>query len=328
MAATTTRTPIGNEHIDEFLDDVHGLKSDGTYQTRHSDLKNFYGWMQDNGHDDVTELSARDIRKYLIWNDRQGYAPATIQSRYMSVTMLFKELSGIYDVIDEDDNPMENLDYMSVSGLMEGTKKTDDDPDNVVFVTPEEVNMMCEDAPNPQHRNQLILRILFQTGVRVQECRDMKLEHVDRDERSIQIHSQKTDDWRTVWWQPGKVDTLMAMWVDHLRDTHSPAAESDHLFLTNRSEKLGKSRIQEMVRDTAKRAGIQSVLYTDPAGKDHHRITPHAFRHGHCVNAVRNDIDIAFVREHVGHESIETTKRYLQFKEEEIRDAYHRFDTA
>lgn len=325
-AESTKRTPVGDELIDEFLDDVHGLKSAGTYRARHSDLKNFYKWMQENDEDDVTELSARDLRKYIIWNDRQGYAPATIQSRYMSVAMFYKELSGVYEVLDE--NPMDDLDYSSVSGLMEGTKKSNGGPDDLVYVTPDEVEMMVEHVPKPETRNQLILRILFQTGVRVQELRDIQLENVNRNERSILIYSQKVDNWRTVWWQPGPVDTLMSMWTERLRNTHSPAKDSDHLFLTNRSEKLGKSRIQDMVRDAAKRADIQTVLYTDPRGRKHYRLTPHSFRHGHCVHAVRNDIDIAFVQEHVGHDSIETTKKYLQFKPDDVRDAYQRFGSS
>jgi integrase/recombinase XerD len=166
---------------------------------------------------------------------------------------------------------------------------------------------------------------LFDTGVRAQELRDMKLEHVDRDKRSIQVYSQKTDDWRTVYWQPGPIDTLIGMWLDHLRPTKAPAGDSPYLFLTNRSEQLSNRRIREIVNQSAENAGIQEVLFTDPSGADRKRVTPHTLRHGHAVHAVRQDIDIAFIQEHMSHNDISTTKTYLQFKPSDIQDEYAKF---
>jgi integrase/recombinase XerD len=190
---------------------------------------------------------------------------------------------------------------------------------------------MIKHVPNPETRNQLVLRLLFETGVRNHELHHMKVEHIDRDERSIQVQNRKTkdhgddDSWRTVWWQPGPTDTLISTWIDHLRDTNYSARKSDRLFVTERSGNLAKRRISELVSQVADKAGIQEVLYTDPSGADRKRVTPHTLRHGHAVHAVRQGIDIAFIQEHMGHNDISTTKTYLQFKPSDIQDEYAKF---
>ena len=318
----------GNEHIDRFLNDEKGFKSEGTWKTRRSDLKNFYNWVTKEKEGKVVSITALDVREYLRWNSTKGYAPATIMSRYNSVHSLYDSLSGIYDEID--DNPTDDLKYSNVKGIMEGTRKTEESSDDFIHITPDEVDLMVENAPKPKTRNQLMFRLLFQTGIRAQECRDIKLENVDTDKRAINVYSEKIikeeNSWRTVYYQPS-LDTLMSIWLNQIRHTNAPAEESEYLFVTNRSEKLGKSRIQEIVRKTAKEAGIQKEQYVDPSGKTHHRITPHAFRHGHCMKAIKDGIDIAFVSEHAGHQTLDMTKRYLESIEDDVQNAYKSFET-
>lgn len=326
----TSRPDIGNKHIDQFLNGIKGLKAEGTWKTRHSDLKNFYGWIKDEDKGKITDLSGLDIRDYILWNSNAGYAPATISSRYNSVHALYEELSGIQKVLDE--NPMDDIRYKNLKGVLEGTKKTEGNSDDFIHITPEEVDLMVENAPKPKTRNELMFRLMFHTGIRVQECRDIKLEDVDPDNRAIGVcckkvahDNSKDDGWRNVYYQPS-LNTLMRLWLDQIRETNAPAEESEYLFLTNRSEKLGKSRIQRIVRDTAKEAGIQKALYVDPAGKTHYRITPHAFRHGYCMHAIKCGIDISYVSEHAGHKTLDMTKRYLDSIEEDVQEAHKKFD--
>ncbi|HET7324953.1 MAG TPA: tyrosine-type recombinase/integrase [Halococcus sp.] len=333
---TASRPPIGDEHIDRFLDRVKGRKSEGTWKGRHTDLKQFHNWIVENEKGDVTDLSAQDIDSYLTQTKNKGYAPHTVERHYHSIRALYRSLGGYFGVLNEEDNPLEDFEYEWVKDLMGGSKKTEGGRDDFIHITPEEVDLMVENAPKPRTRNQLMFRLLFQTGVRAQECRDIRLEDVSPagvyhndsypDGRAIDVYSQKTDEWRTVCYQPS-LDTLMSLWLNQIRETYAMAEKSEYLFLTNRSEKLGRSRIQELVRETAEEAGIQKELYVDPNGKTHHRITPHAFRHGHCMHAVKQDIDIAFVSEHAGHSSLNMTKRYLEAIDSGVQNAYKRFES-
>ena len=321
---------IDGEHIDRFIDDQKAFKSEGTARARFYALRSFSEWFNDvhlNGDDkEITDLRAIDVTDYLKWLNKEGYAPKTIAARYDAVDQLFKELSGEYRVIDE--NPVENINYRKVSSLMDGTKKTDESSDEFVHITPEEVDLMCEHAPKPKTRNKLLFRLLFQTGMRSHECRELKLKNVDTERRSIEVYSskpqKKKDRWRTAYYQPS-LDTLMNIWINHSRPRYTTAKNSEYLFVTNRSEKFGKTRIEDLVRQTAELAEIQSVLNKDVNGIEHYRITPHAFRHGHCMQAVKQGIDISFVAEMVGHQSLDMTRKYLDAIDTEIPNAYRKF---
>jgi len=326
----TTRPPIGDENIDRYLDRIKGRKAEGTWKGRHSDLKHFHGWIVENEKSNVTDVTPQDIDAYLTQNSNDGYAPLTIERRYYSIRSMYKTLDSYFDVFDEGENPLDDFEYEWIEDLMGGPKKNEGDKDEFIHITPEEVDLMVEHAPKPRTRNQLMFRLMFQTGVRAQECRDIKLESVDPEKREISVYCKKkvvdkdSDRWRDVYYQPS-LDTLMSLWLNQRRPTYATAKDSEYLFLTNRSEQVGKSRIQELVRETAGEAGIQEELYDDPIKKTHNRITPHAFRHGHCMEAVKSGIDIAFVREQMGHESLEMTKEYLKALDTEVQEAYKGF---
>lgn len=324
---------IDGGHIDRYIDDVKAFKSEGTAHSRFYALRSFNNWFNNehlNGDDEkaITDLYATDIKSFLKWLDREGYAPKTIAARYDAIDQLFKKLAGEYREIDE--NPVENVIFSDVSSLMDGTMKTNERSDEFVHITPEEVDIMCEHAPKPKARNKLLFRLLFQTGMRAQECQDLKLDNVDTENRSIEVYStkpQKEDDkWRTAFYQPS-LDSLMSIWINKVRPTFEPAENSEYLFVTNRSEKFGKTRIGDIIRQTAGEdcADIQSVLYKDKDGTKHYRLTPHAFRHGHCMHAVKQDIDISFISEMVGHKSLDMTRRYLDAIESEVPNAYKKF---
>jgi len=52
------------------------------------------------------------------------------------------------------------------------------------------------------------------------------------------------------------------------------------------------------------------------------RITAHVLRHSFAVNCVREDMDTRRLQVLMGHAKIETTERYLQMANKDIRDAY------
>lgn len=337
-----SRGSIDGGLIDNFLADVKAHKAERTWQIRHTDLKDFYGWFQQNDGGDLVDIEVKQIRRYLTDRSNDGLSPNTLQSRYYSISAFCNALASPALLNETERNPLEDIDLerSGIKRMIKGTMKTSNTSDEFVHVEPWEVDLLVDHAPSPKVRNQLIMRLLFQTGIRKQECRDIRLENVDTDERRIEVWAKKLDNipdkdpWRKVEYQPS-LDRLMSLWVDQYRDTYAPARRSDYLFLTDKSERVGRSRIDKVVRKAAQAVNddpdvedIQKVLFEDSEGRDHMRITPHAFRHGHCMHAVRNGIDIAYVSEQCGHESLETTKTYLDAISEDKRRAYNKFERS
>lgn len=311
------------EHIQRFLDDVEVSQAEGTFQTRQSDLRNFNSHLEEQNLA-PTDVTSYDIHKYLREQEKEGYSDWTVQSRYQSVKSLYAFLAGTMDVMEESpfegDESLKRADY----GGRDSVKHEHED---IVYVEPEEKDRLVEHVPDPRLRNELLVRLLWQTGLRRSEAAIIQIEQIDREERSIRILSPKTDSWRTVYYQPS-LDPLMRAWMDGgYRASFSTAEASEYLFPTHKAEHIHPYQINEIVKEAAKEAGLQEKLYEDAMGRQRVRITAHALRHGHAVESLKSGIDVRTVQEHLGHSDIETTMQYLQIIEEDVKQAYRHFGT-
>lgn len=292
--------------------------ADGTFRRRKSDLRKFEEWASDETGTDITEVGPFEIEDYLHTLRDDGYAPPTISGHYHSLKILYDGFESMGEIAE---NPMDDVEFKPRNH----TKRSEELHEDIPYITPDEKELLCENVPNPQLRNELIIRMLWQTGLRKHELAGIRLDDMDRDERSIHIRSQKTGDNRTVFYQPS-LDVLLDQWIDGgYRDANATASDSPYLFLTNRSEQMRWNRITEMVRDAAFEAGIQEVTYEDNAGKSRHRITAHTLRHSFAVQCLKNGMDIRTLQELMGHESLETTKKYLQLSNDDIKKRVQQF---
>lgn len=300
--------------IAEFLADVKASKADNTARNRRADLKRFDAWLAENDID-ALEAEPRHVHQWL--RAEQGkYAPGTVQSRYDSVKLLYDFLADLRGDVAE--HPVEDLKRREFTNG-NGSKKHGGD--ELSYVTAAEVDKLAGNVPNPKVRNELLVRLLFQTGLRRGEVTLVELDNIDRENRSIRVYAPKTDDWRTVFYQPS-LDFLLDRWVEAYRQKHGTADRSPYLFPTRQSEKLRPQQVNRVARTAAENAGIQEVLFRDADGRPHYRVTAHALRHGHAVHSLKSGIDIRTLAEHMGHENIETTMQYLRIVERDVKDAY------
>ena len=88
----------------------------------------------------------------------------------------------------------------------------------------------------------------------------------------------------------------------------------DILFVNKRGGKLSRIMIFYIIKDLAKKAGINK------------NISPHTFRHSFATHLIDGGADLRAVQEMLGHESITTTEIYTHLDRQYLRDAiiqYH-----
>lgn len=309
-----------NKTIERHLDRVKGLRAEGTYNKRTSDLRDFNEWLEAEGYDDPTDLDHRDLESYFFEIMGRGYSEATLGTRYQSVKGFYDYLAGWAEEIEE--SPFEQMTRSDYVNSRNGKSKHDSD--TIVYVTKDEVDQLAENVPSPTLRNELLIRLMFQTGVRQGEIVRIDVGDIDMESQSISIYANKTDSRRVVFYQPS-LDFLMDQWIEGGHRSGVPRAnESDRLFISPYGP-LKERRVAEVVNESAENAGIQEALFTDAGGRDRKRITSHALRHGHAVYALKSGIDVRTIQLHLGHQNIETTMRYLDLIDTDVRDSYHRF---
>ncbi|WP_327050563.1 tyrosine-type recombinase/integrase [Halomicrococcus gelatinilyticus] len=306
-----------NPHIEEFLEDVQAANSTNTYKVRKSDLGKYEEWLQEQDID-VLEASPRNVHRYL----RQASAELsdnTVRRRITSINLLYDFLEQ-WDEIDA--NPMAELERSDYTNTR-STKKHD--KADISYVTKEQVEEMAANVPGPKVRNELLIRLLWQTGVRRSEAATIKLENIDRDNRSIRIWAPKTQEWRTVFYQPS-LDSLLRAYLDGgERARFLTAADSEYLFVSRKVAHIRGRQVGRIVRKAASNAGIQSTLYTDAKGEERRAVTAHSIRHGHAVHALKQGINIKVLSKNLGHKSVDVTEQYLRLVDEDVKQEYAKF---
>lgn len=296
-------------------------KSENTAKKRRGDLKQYEEWLESNGHD-LTNADGFTVEDYIFDLNEQEYASPTIETRYISIKLFYEYLVDV-GVIDE--NPAKSVD---INRLLQNqrTRKEEELRGDKMYITAEEKEAMCENVPDPKLRNELLLRLLWQTGIRKSEVREIKLDDINRKERSINIYAKKTNTTRVVYYHRS-LNTLLDQWIDGgYRMSYLPAQESPYLFLTGRSEQVSSRAIQKAVRSSAENAGIQEVMYEDPAGRERAKITPHTLRHSYAVAALKNGIPTKTLQELLGHQKLDTTEQYLQLVDDDLAEMAKRYN--
>lgn len=322
MATTVEYEP--SRHVERYLTRLEGLVAEQTHRSNKSYFKHYEEWLRAEHDGDVTSVGPLTIEDFLIALSNDGYAGGTVNKHYYALKKFYEFLDEKVDVIEE--TPFKGVDREDLSRVLSGNRKADAAREDITYLTPEEVDQVAENVPAPRFRNELMIRLQFQTGVRQGELVNIKIDDIDRDERSIRIHAEKTGKNRTVYYQPS-LDFLMNQWLDGgERAAFPPAHDSPYLFLSRSSEQLRDNRVNKVVKEASKEAGLNEVLYTDAKGDKRWKISSHSLRHSHAIASIRSNIDIERVRRHMGHASLDQTQQYLRFAEQDVKEAYAKFD--
>ena len=294
-------------------------KTDGTAKKRKADVKRFLEWEPPDGERHA-ELHPFDVEKHFRNLLDDGYAETTVKPAYWNVSSFYDHLVA-REVVDA--NPFES-DVLELSNLITVTRngKKEDELSGFTYLDAEDVDAMCdrvEVAKGSPIRAELVIRTLFQTGVRRGELVNIELSDINREERTIDIHAEKTHANRTVVYGP-LLDPLLNIWIDGgERDALMGAAGSPFLFPTDRSEQLSEYAVGEIVRATAEAAGLEpetpngeTGVYTDQSGNPRRKVTPHTLRHSFAVGTLKDGGDCRFLQKLLGHADITTTEKYLK----------------
>lgn len=148
-----------------------------------------------------------------------------------------------------------------------------------------------------------ILTLLPMTGLRISEMCGLHVDNVRQHEgRPILVFRGKRDKERIVPLGRSAVRAL-----DVYLEREKP---KDWLFPTyNFTGPIGPHGVRKYTRKIAEQ-------YRDLSG-----LSPHVLRHTFATMALRNGMDLARLQTILGHESIETTRRYLHPSVSDLQDA-------
>ena len=149
-------------------------------------------------------------------------------------------------------------------------------------------------------RDYALLLTLYNSGARVSEVTALRREQVRFGASTFLQLVGKGRTERTVPLWPNTAQVLKA-WFDELGDDAGPIA-----FPNARGKALSREGVDYLLQHARQRA-----IPACPSLATKH-ITPHVVRHSTAMHLLQAGVDIATIALWLGHESIETTHRYLQ----------------
>ena len=159
------------------------------------------------------------------------------------------------------------------------------------------------DGTTPKEiRDAAMLEVLYSCGLRVSELTSLRIRDLFFGEGYIRV-TGKGDKQRLV-----PISSTAQERIHRYLDVRRSArAGEETLFLNNRGSSLTRVMIFTILREAARRAGIEK------------KISPHTFRHSCATHLLAGGASIRQVQELLGHESILTTEIYTHLDDSHLR---------
>ena len=172
------------------------------------------------------------------------------------------------------------------------------------FLYEDEVSAMIDSAFST--RNKFVISLLYSSGIRLSEL--ISLDRNDIQHRSFNVVGKGKK--LRLCFIDERTEMLMEQYLA-TRNDDCPALVVSNLY----KQRMTASNVQLLVRNTAKRAGIDK------------KVTPHVFRHSFATNFISNNGGIKPLSELLGHRSLDTTSIYTHIINNELSKQYEQFHT-
>jgi integrase/recombinase XerD len=239
-----------------------------------------------------------DLRVFLKWIHELGFSAGS-QARILS------GIKSFYCILEQ-------ISQTDPTTLLEAPKRKRTLPDTLSF---EEIeNLIAQiDLSKPEGtRNKAMLETLYSCGLRVSELVQLQLSKLYLDLGFVRVRG-KGDKERLVPIGDSAIKYIQLYKQTTRTQIQPQRGNEDFVFLNKRGGPLSRVMVFYIIRDLAKRAGINKT------------VSPHTFRHSFATHLIEGGADLRAVQEMLGHASITTTEIYTHLDREFLRKTLQQF---
>jgi site-specific recombinase XerD len=217
-------------------------------------------------------LNNNGIRSYLL---SQDVGVNTSRLQYAAVSFFFREVLG---------KPF-TFEQIPIKKKEKTLPKV---------IAKEKIKKMIESTKNLKHK--LIIKLLYSSGLRLQELIDLKRKDLDFERELINVRKGK-----------GKKDrvTLISdsLKIDLLKYYSINQFKTEYVF-EGRRGKYTKKSVQKVLDLAGKKVGI--------------KVTPHMLRHSFATHLLEAGTDIRHIQKLLGHSDLKTTEIYTHISNKDL----------
>lgn len=236
----------------------------------------------------VKRLARSHIRGFLCFLVEKNNQPITRRRKLTSLKNFFGFLENEGSI---KNNPVKNIAMPKVkekepSYLIESELK-------------KLTRTVSEDKSKHQKRNELMVKILIETGIRISELTNLSVGDIDMEAKTITVKRKGGQK------QSIPINTELAK---NIRQLSKGKEMSEPLLMSSFKKRITQRRVGMLVQGYLKLAGIIKP-----------NISVHSLRHSFCSRLLEKGVNLKTIQILAGHKNISTTERYLHIAKSRLR---------
>jgi integrase/recombinase XerC len=285
------------EVFNRYINYLEAERNASAYTVRNykADLLDFFYFLKKKKADSL-EIDRKVLRDYLTSLTKQGIVKASIARKLSAIRSFYRYLVR------------EKIISASPIEMVSSPKLDKRLPS---FLTLEEVERLLNapDLSTPQgQRDRALLELLYASGLRVSELVNLNLNQIDLDTNEIRVWGKGSKERMVLMGEPAA--EALRNYLKQGRPKLLAEKRINALFLNRYGQRLPERRVQKMLEDYAKKAGIGKWVH------------PHILRHTFATHLLDGGADLRVVQELLGHARLSSTQIYTHVTKGQARKVY------
>jgi len=266
FAEETPEWGLTQEAITRWLNSRRKDSTRGTYEVS---IKQFLSYAQKP----LETILPTDIEEWL-WHLEQKYKMNTVKGKLSAVKSFFTF------AVRRGYLPT------NVGAMVEGSRKPKENLAEKILTREECLAII---NAGKEGRNQVILKFLYATGVRVSELCGLRWRDLSPNGGSGQA---------TIYGKGDKTRVVLIPRSIWLEIVELPR-RNEFVFTNRYGTTLSRIAIHKMIKEAVRKSGVDKP------------VSAHWFRHSHATLAIEGGCDLHLLQQSLGHSSLEITSKYL-----------------
>ena len=285
-------------YLDEFLENIEFQRgySENTIINYENDIEEFIRFLEKEGIEKIKDVDYGTVRFYLMELYNKKISRNSVSRKLSSLRSFFKFIHTKGKI------------EMNPFNLVSSPKKEKRLPK---FLYNEDIEKIFDvpDTTKPLgQRDNLILELLYDTGIRVGELVNIKLNDINFSNRTIRILGKGNKE-RIVLFGV-YLEDILNLYLNDGRKELLKENTSESLILNGRGSNITTRGVRLIVENIIKKACIKT------------HATPHTLRHTFATHLLENGADLLTVKELLGHSTLSSTQVYTHITNERLRNVY------
>lgn len=273
-----------------YLEVERGL-SKNTVLAYENDILGFFDYFKNI--EDPNEIKRIHFSEYTVYLAQNGLLSSSVTRKIASIKGFFRFLAA-------------NKEIKSNPSLSVSSPKIPKKLPKVISY--EEIEKLLKNRLTIKEK--AVFELLYATGLRVSELVNLAVKNVDFKTGLIRTTGKGSKD-RIVPMGKKAKEALSRYMKERnllLKAKMGSGAESDYIFLNDKSEKISRQWVYNFIKKQG-----ETINKT---------ISPHTIRHSFATHLLENGADLRAVQELLGHRSVVTTQLYTHISKKRLREVY------